>query len=78
MTSLTTIKVPTELRDRLAKIARQQNTTLAGAISLSLETIEEMAFWETLDRALTAESVVGLPLVPPVRDLLEPEPEWDL
>jgi predicted transcriptional regulator len=42
---MTTIKVPTALRDRLTTIAKRDNTTLAGAIEQSLEVAEEVAFW---------------------------------
>jgi hypothetical protein len=45
MTS-TTIKVPAELRDRLAELARREHTTLAGAIARSLDRAETAAFWE--------------------------------
>jgi predicted transcriptional regulator len=45
MTS-TTIKVPTELRDRLAELAKREHTTLAGAIARSLDRAEAAAFWE--------------------------------
>jgi predicted transcriptional regulator len=45
MTS-TTIKVPTELRDRLAELAKREHTTLAGAIARSLDRAETAAFWE--------------------------------
>ena len=41
----TTIKVPVELRDRLAKLARDEHTTLAGAIARSLDAAEDAAFW---------------------------------
>ena len=42
----TTIKVPTELRDRLAALAKREHTTLAGAIAHSLDRAETAAFWE--------------------------------
>ncbi|MDR0283623.1 MAG: hypothetical protein LBI33_01840 [Propionibacteriaceae bacterium] len=77
MTVMTTIKVPTELRDRLSDLARLNDTTLAGAISLSLQAIDEAQFWRALDEAMTLDPPTGLPPVPPVRGLLEPEPEWD-
>jgi predicted transcriptional regulator len=47
MTS-TTIRVPTELRDRLAEIAEREHTTLAGAIERSLDRAETAAFWGTV------------------------------
>ncbi len=42
----TTLKVPVELRDRLADQARRRGTTLAGAIAHALEVAEEHEFWE--------------------------------
>jgi hypothetical protein len=42
----TTLKVPTELRDRLAAQARRRGTTLAGAIAHALEVAEERQFWD--------------------------------
>lgn len=44
--TMTTIKVPVELRDRLAERARRDNTTLAGAIASSLEAAETQQFWQ--------------------------------
>lgn len=41
----TTIKVPAELRDRLAERARREHTTLAGAIEHSLDAADDAAFW---------------------------------
>ena len=46
MTSVTTIKVSRELRDRLAIRAAQQQTTLAGAIAQALDDSDERAFWD--------------------------------
>lgn len=47
MTS-TTIKVPRSLRDRLAERARQQGTTLAGAIEDALDASDEQRFWDAV------------------------------
>jgi predicted transcriptional regulator len=44
--TLTTIKVPSELRDRIAELAKREHTTLAGAITRSLDRAETAAFWE--------------------------------
>jgi len=46
MSVTTTIKVPAELRDRLAARAQRQHTTLAGAIARALDESDERAFWE--------------------------------
>jgi predicted DNA-binding protein len=50
---MTTIKVPVELRDRLAVIAHDRDTTLAGAIEYSLDTSEDAAFWEQVHSTMT-------------------------
>lgn len=42
----TSIKVPAELRDRLAARARRQHTTLASAIAGALDESDERAVWE--------------------------------
>lgn len=57
MTS-TTIKVPRDLRDRLATVARVERTTLAGAIASALDARDEREFWVSVHRehsALTDE-----------------------
>jgi predicted transcriptional regulator len=46
----TTIKVPKELRDRLATVARRDNVTLATAIERALDTLDERAFWDAVRR----------------------------
>lgn len=45
MTASTTIKVPRELRDRIAARAAREGTTLAQAIAHALDTSEEEQFW---------------------------------
>lgn len=57
MSTSTTIKVPRELRDRLAERARAGRTTLAGAIEAALDASDEQRFWSTVaaeHAALTA------------------------
>lgn len=44
----TTIKVPRELRDRLAVRAQAQQTTLAGAIERALDASDEQRFWDSV------------------------------
>lgn len=46
----TTIKVPSDLRDRLAERARRDNVTLAAAITKALDEAEDHAFWEQVNR----------------------------
>jgi hypothetical protein len=42
---MTTIKVPTELRDRLAARAKRDHVTLAAVIASALDEAEERQFW---------------------------------
>jgi predicted transcriptional regulator len=46
--AMTTIKVPTELRDRLAARAKQDHITLAAAIAKALDEAEERQFWDAV------------------------------
>ena len=58
MPGSTTIKVPRELRDRLAAIARATNTTLAVTLAQMLDEADERAFWVRVaaeNAALTPE-----------------------
>lgn len=45
MSTMTTVKVPRALRDRLAQRARTSHTTLAGALEQALDATEEQEFW---------------------------------
>jgi predicted transcriptional regulator len=45
---MTTIKVPTELRDRLAARAKSANVTIAAAIANALDEVEERQFWDAV------------------------------
>lgn len=47
----TTIKVPVELRDRLAEVARRKNIPMAAAIAQALDAIEEQQFWQAVRRS---------------------------
>jgi predicted DNA-binding protein len=51
MTAMTTIKVPRELRDRLAAQAEDQGVTMASVISHALDELEEQDFWLAVHRA---------------------------
>jgi predicted transcriptional regulator len=44
--AMTTIKVPTELRDRLAARAKKDHITLAAAIAKALDEADERQFWD--------------------------------
>ena len=54
MSTFTTIKVPKELRDRIAALAAIEGTTLAGALTHALDRAEEQAFWRQV-RAANAQ-----------------------
>jgi predicted transcriptional regulator len=79
----TTIKVPVELRDRLAVLASRDNTTLAGAIVQSLDAAESAAFWADVARTMGTTSVGALlsseieQLGGSLTDGLDPEETWD-
>jgi len=45
MTAATTIKVPRELRDRIAVRAREKGTTFAAVIANALDVSEVESFW---------------------------------
>lgn len=49
----TTIKVPVELRDRLAQRAQREHTTLAGAIESSLDAADAEDFWSEVARTMS-------------------------
>lgn len=51
MTTTTTIKVPVELRDRLAEVARRKNIPMAAAIAQALDAAEEQQFWDAVQHA---------------------------
>ncbi len=52
---MTTIKVPVELHDRLALLARREHTTLAGAIERSLDRADAATFWEEMRATMGTE-----------------------
>lgn len=54
MPSMTSIKVPRALRDRLATRARRYHTTLAGALEQVLDESEEREFWDAVRSANAA------------------------
>ncbi len=56
--TVTTIKVPSELRDRLAARAKHDNVTMATVITQALDEAEEREFWDRVrlvNAALTEE-----------------------
>ncbi|WP_315095103.1 hypothetical protein [uncultured Cellulomonas sp.] len=58
MSTFTTIKVPKDLRDRIAALAAHEGTTLAGALTHALDRADEQAFWQQVHEAhahLTSE-----------------------
>lgn len=78
---MTTIKVPRELRDRLAGRAARTRTTLASAIAEALDQVEEREFWA---QARAANASVPAPVLEEHRvvdagvaldDLVDPDDE---
>jgi predicted transcriptional regulator len=65
--SSTTIKVSTELRDRLAARASACGTTMAGVISAALDESEEREFWARVrdDHARLADDARAASLADP-------------
>lgn len=56
--TVTTIKVPSDLRDRLAAKAKHDNLTMAAVIAHALDEAEEREFWDrvrAVNAALTDE-----------------------
>lgn len=51
MTTTTTIKVPTDLRDRINQDAREQDTTAAGLLEKLIDAYERRARMEEFGRA---------------------------
>jgi predicted transcriptional regulator len=78
--TMTTIKVPVQLRDRLAVLARREHTTLAGAIERSLDQADAAAFWEEMratmgtDQAALSRDAQGLAST--LADGLDPAEDW--
>lgn len=78
--AMTTIKVPVELHDRLAVLARREHTTLAGAIERSLDRADAAAFWDEM-RATMGAGQAALPgdssrLAGTLADGLDPDEDW--
>jgi predicted transcriptional regulator len=78
--AMTTIKVPAELRDRLALLARREHTTLAGAIERSLDRAEAAGFWEEMRATMGTEQAVlrrdaGY-FAGTLADGLDPDEDW--
>jgi hypothetical protein len=76
---MTTIKVPVELRDRLAELARREHTSMADAVARALDSAEDAAFWSEVAAtmgpqrpSLDAERVAGS-----LTDGLDPDESWD-
>lgn len=73
----TTIKVSRELRDRLAEIARDEETTLAGAIERALDAQEDAAFWSEVARTMNAAAAPSRDVLDAaLTDGLDPTEDW--
>jgi hypothetical protein len=76
----TTIKVPVELRDRLAAVAGREHTTLAGAIARSLDAAESAEFWAEVARTMgdrSPASAEAEQFSGNLSDGLDPDESWD-
>jgi predicted transcriptional regulator len=79
----TTIKVPVELRDRLAALADRDHTTLAEAIRRSLDAAEDAAFWSDVANTMGKQAATGAlradaeEVRGSLRDGLDPTESWD-
>ncbi|WP_456787017.1 hypothetical protein [Cellulomonas sp. P5_C5] len=51
MSTMTTIKVPKDVRDRLAALAALEGTSLAGALVHALDRADEQTFWQQVHEA---------------------------
>ena len=77
-----TIKVPVELRDRLAERARHEHSTMAGAIAHALDAADDAAFWAEVRATMgSLESQSALAqdvekLAPSLTDGLDPDEDW--
>jgi predicted transcriptional regulator len=78
--AMTTIKVPVELHDRLAVLARRGHTTLAGAIERSLDQADTAAFWEEMRATMGTEQAAlsrdAGHLAATLSDGLDPAEDW--
>ncbi|WP_205325203.1 hypothetical protein [Glycomyces sp. YM15] len=81
MSAMTTIKVPVELRDRIARLAEERHLSMAGAVERAIDVAEEEEFWARARAVMgTVEARVGLQreserLAPSLGDELEAE-DW--
>lgn len=75
--SSTTIKVPKELRDRLATLAGQQHTTLAGVVENALDAVEESAFWSGVAAAMGGRPFTEATGDASLTEGLDPDESWD-
>lgn len=79
MSRSTTIKVPVELRDRLAATARREGITLAEAVERALDAGDEAAFWaevrSTMHSTEVGQAAAVAGFTHAVSDGLEPE-DW--
>lgn len=82
MTS-TTVRVPRELHDRLARRAASHGTSLAGAIERALDVEERAEFWARVEATMgTPEARAAIridtePFAGTLRDGLDPDERWD-
>jgi hypothetical protein len=74
----TTIKVPIELRDRLAALARERRVSMARVREESLDASDEALFWRRVAETMPPVGAAAeSPLVEAaLKDGLDPEETW--
>ncbi|MDR1152229.1 MAG: hypothetical protein LBK72_07115 [Bifidobacteriaceae bacterium] len=75
----TTVKVPVELRDRLAHVAAQRHQTIAAVIATALDSAEERQFWRDVAATMApggAARDVSI-LDGSLADGIDPDETWD-
>lgn len=79
----TTIRVPRELHDRLARRAAQSGSSLSGAIERALEAEERAEFWDEVESTMGSAEVRAViradsaALAGTMSDGLDPDESWD-
>lgn len=73
---MTTIKVSTELRDRLAEIAGRDHSTLAQVVERALDAADEARFWTAVAETMGRRGLEDTDDAS-LREGLVPDESWD-
>lgn len=77
-TTSTTIRVPTDLRDRLVALASQGGVSVAEVVEQAVAAQEREAFWDRVRTdALAGRFTVVTGALPDPRDGLDPQDTWE-